>query len=488
MSAPARVIRAYVQKVARRLRDDPAFPWRACCRGITNEAIGVPTITPNVATALCYGRNAPFTTIGEVPAHILAEAEAGVAEALAIGKRIPADGAALGRALGMTQELREELKVWAIWPMGSTYDDLAARRSARAAERRAKDRVRKEQQRREQGMAEREKYEANSVTKLAPWEAIGMSRASFYRLPAKERSEVIGNLRKSGCHGETSLSTVHNNSAADRPVSNVTANGGDGGRPSGAPTSHVTPDVASVSGVDSNCSADRPATKRDTLAEQARAMGISPATLRKRLQRERQRQQQAEPVTLSRAEPQRAEPVTLETSETPAPLFLTDPDVAKSAVAGAPAGARPAPAASSSEKGRGSRYIIGPAGQRPPLPPQPHMPASIPGRNILQAIGVENGALVIRLAHEAALIMLRARDLDGDPADNALRMIAVWEEQRRAMRRELVSRGASFVDCLHATAAFAAITERETAEASRYSAPAPVAFKGHAAAQPMATL
>ncbi len=47
--------------------------------------------------------------------------------------------------------------------------------------RRERDRRRDEARRRAAGAIDRETYEANSVSRQKPWEALGMSRASWYR-------------------------------------------------------------------------------------------------------------------------------------------------------------------------------------------------------------------------------------------------------------------------------------------------------------------
>jgi hypothetical protein len=269
----ARLRRSQEQKIARHRRDDPAFPWRCWGKEVTNETMAIPGgvhfidgervtwATANAATALCYGRNAPFATLSDVPPEILAEVEAGAAEALAVGAHLLTNGAALGRAIGMTWELREELKCWLIWPAGATSDDLSARREARAAERKAKDRIRKQQQRRAKGMANRTDYETQSIA---------------------------ADARKLGLKPDTLRARLRR--------------------------AAVTPCVASVSAenIYNTCGADRPATERYTLAQQARELGISPGALRVRLHRERQRQaalESAAPVTLATEPAKQTRPV-----------------------------------------------------------------------------------------------------------------------------------------------------------------------------------
>ncbi|HBT1831525.1 TPA: replication protein [Klebsiella pneumoniae] len=66
--------------------------------------------------------------------------------------------------------------------------------------RRARDRKRDEERRRAAGAVERDVYEANSLTKQKPWEALGMSRAKWYRLGKPSGSETTPSPIT--CHGQ----------------------------------------------------------------------------------------------------------------------------------------------------------------------------------------------------------------------------------------------------------------------------------------------
>lgn len=260
-----RLRRSQLQKIATARRDDPEFPWRKWARAVVNETMfldageydadGTKTgwMAANATTALCYGKNAPFLVMSEVPDPIRTECEAGAKDALKHGVHLLTDGATLGRAIGLTWQLQEELKTWLVWPAGATADDLEARRKARAAERKSKDRIRKQQQRREEGMTAR-------------------------------RESIAAQARELGIKPNTLRTRLRR--AAATPV---------------------TPNVPflSTTNIEEIVVADTKGTERYTIAQQARELGITPAALRVRLYRERRRQ----------AAPESAAPVTKGTSE-----------------------------------------------------------------------------------------------------------------------------------------------------------------------------
>jgi hypothetical protein len=505
----ARLRRAQLQKIARHRRGDASFPWRRWARATVNETLAIPSgvhiidgarqtwAAANAATALCFGKNAAFEAVSQVPQHILAEVEAGAAEALAVGAHLLTDGASLGRAVGLTHELREELKTWLIWPAGATRDGLTARAADRAAERWAKDRERKQKQRRDSGMIDRTEYEANSIAAQA-------------RVLGIKPDTLRARLRRAA--GAVTPDVASDNAGATTPV---------------------TPHVVGLSScnIDKKGCADTLATDRYSISQKARELGISPGALRVRLHRERQRQaalERAVPVTLTtRSLETPSAPTALPTNlvidavaplkarpadtcadisdiyayaeplfddlppmgEAPEPIPTALADVLDGPVPyderipfTPPGDDSPAP----STEMRAHPVVIQdeysdrepmppPRGARPrpPLPPHPDMPAAVPGRNLLEALGVELGALVIRRAHESVPRMLAARDSRASVSDNLLRSISVWEFEHRNLRRELIQRGASFRDCIIAMHGMAAITERETRDASPYSWPIP---------------
>jgi hypothetical protein len=123
---------------------------------------------------------------------------------------------------------------------------------------------------------------------------------------------------------------------------------------------------------------------------------------------------------------------------------------------------------------------------RAPLPPRPDLPESIPGRNLIQALGPELGHLVHLKAHSCASAMLKARSPFDSAEGNAARMGKVWHHAYVNLRRELIRRGATFQQCLIAGSGMAAITSRETADAARYGSFQAAAVVGNVAACTMA--
>jgi hypothetical protein len=100
------------------------------------------------------------------------EAEAVMDEAEASEPKRSA--AAVGRWLGVTDEIRERLKLWTIHPIDVGREQMKARRERRKRES-------KERRRRERGAILRADYEARSLSKAKPWEAEGISRRTWYR-------------------------------------------------------------------------------------------------------------------------------------------------------------------------------------------------------------------------------------------------------------------------------------------------------------------
>lgn len=80
----------------------------------------------------------------------------------------------IGRKLGVTSEIRREAGARLVGAIGET---AASRKKARLE----RDKQTKAAKRREDGQMLRSEYEANSLSKTKPWEAMGISRATFYR-------------------------------------------------------------------------------------------------------------------------------------------------------------------------------------------------------------------------------------------------------------------------------------------------------------------
>ena len=252
-----RIRRSQLQQVARYRRDDPSFPWRKWAKAVVNESLflksGVYDVggdrqiwaSPNAAAALCYGKNAPFSLISEVPPDILAEVEAGAARARKASscRHLLVDGETLGRQIGMTWALREKLCVWLIWPDGAKRADLEARRKERRAARREKDRFYHQAARRADGAVPREQFISESIAEQA--RKLGITpNALRARLWRKRHPRLSRDPRNTSVAANYSY-----NMPADGPVMRADA------------------------------------TKRDSIAAKARELGIKPNTLRARLRR-----------------------------------------------------------------------------------------------------------------------------------------------------------------------------------------------------------
>jgi hypothetical protein len=100
------------------------------------------------------------------------QAEAAIDEAKASKPQRTA--AQIGRFLGVTDEIRQRLRLWTIRPMGVTKEELMARRKRKGQER-------EQQRRRARGARSRAEYEANSLSRTKPWEAYGVVRRTWER-------------------------------------------------------------------------------------------------------------------------------------------------------------------------------------------------------------------------------------------------------------------------------------------------------------------
>jgi hypothetical protein len=89
----------------------------------------------------------------------------------------------LGKRLNLTDADRSRLKITTIGAVDADKAERKARRELRA-------RRRKEECRLSKGAKPRTEYEAQSLTRTKPWEALGISRATWYRLgkPTAETS------------------------------------------------------------------------------------------------------------------------------------------------------------------------------------------------------------------------------------------------------------------------------------------------------------
>ena len=112
----------------------------------------------------------------------------------------------LGDRLRLTSEERHRLAIRTIRPFDRTDAQLEA-------DRKAKDAQRKWRKRRAAEMKPRDAWLANCKSRLKPWERAKMSRTTWYRKRAKERTKVRQ-------VSETGVSAVKFNTVTDRLVSN----------------------------------------------------------------------------------------------------------------------------------------------------------------------------------------------------------------------------------------------------------------------------
>jgi hypothetical protein len=127
-------------------------------------------------------------SLGPTPARIMAnvievwapwlpkpEEKALIARILAMPKRARRPtGRALGKRLNLSNAERERFRLWTIAPADMTDVQMAEQR-------RAKERLRQRRRRRKLGTQRRAEWLAARLTKQKPWEAIGISRPTWYR-------------------------------------------------------------------------------------------------------------------------------------------------------------------------------------------------------------------------------------------------------------------------------------------------------------------
>ncbi len=106
----------------------------------------------------------------------------------------------IGELLGITDMIRAEAKAWNIGTLDGSPN-------ARAKARKERDRLRAESRRHEVDAIPRDDYEGNSLSRLKPWLAKGMSRATWYRRrPEAEANETSPSVTSNGTRNETGVS------------------------------------------------------------------------------------------------------------------------------------------------------------------------------------------------------------------------------------------------------------------------------------------
>ena len=92
----------------------------------------------------------------------------------------PLGAYAIGKMLGIPKEVRRAAKASFVFAYDESKADRAEHRKSQKA-------ASKTASRRRNGVVPREEYEANSLSKAKPWEAEGISRATYYRRTIKAK-------------------------------------------------------------------------------------------------------------------------------------------------------------------------------------------------------------------------------------------------------------------------------------------------------------
>lgn len=96
-----------------------------------------------------------------------------------------ARGDGLGRLVGLTSEERILCRIRSILAIDETDDE---RKTRNAETKRERDRNR-QREKRDGKCLSRERYESGSVNRSRPWEAVGISRATYFRRRAKPSAQ-----------------------------------------------------------------------------------------------------------------------------------------------------------------------------------------------------------------------------------------------------------------------------------------------------------
>jgi hypothetical protein len=95
----------------------------------------------------------------------------------------------LGERLRVTNQERQQWRLWTVAPYDMTDEELAEQRRAKDRERRRRSR---ERQRQQQGKATRAQWlAAHSISRDKPWLSLCISRASYYRKLAKDNAPQV---------------------------------------------------------------------------------------------------------------------------------------------------------------------------------------------------------------------------------------------------------------------------------------------------------
>ncbi len=105
-------------------------------------------------------------------------------------------GDTIGRLLGITTEIRRDVKAWSIVPYGATREQMMEQYRTREKERKEADR-----------RAKSVKPRSQSLSRTKPWEQLGMSRPTWYR---KGKPEASGTnvLHEMNCNETSTSATI----------------------------------------------------------------------------------------------------------------------------------------------------------------------------------------------------------------------------------------------------------------------------------------
>lgn len=161
------------------------------------------------------------------------------------------------RRLLVDSEEREELGLRSIGAVDSTPE---VRKLEARERKREHDRAQKEAKRRADDVQPRAEYERNSISKARPWEAMGVSRATYYR-----------RLKEADGQTETSVSphnienyVLYENTVGDTPVSRLT------------PTDHFSTDEGRAPAIGDSSSIDISSDSEKTIQSATLKQDIAP--------------------------------------------------------------------------------------------------------------------------------------------------------------------------------------------------------------------
>jgi hypothetical protein len=93
----------------------------------------------------------------------------------------------LGKRLRVTNQMRQQWRLWTVAPYDMTDEELAEQRRAKDRERKRRYRERQ----REGGATRTQWLAAHSISRDKPWLLLGISRASYYRKLAKDKVRQV---------------------------------------------------------------------------------------------------------------------------------------------------------------------------------------------------------------------------------------------------------------------------------------------------------